>query len=600
MVDLARVMPEYVHKRARGGSCTYKEIDISSIPPADRDQRIVALRTSGMSTSDLAAQFGLSRQRIYQIIRRIRTTDKMGADRYQVKEQSEQVAAFLNRYQRVIADLASSGLSRSDIEARFALLLPDISQAVIRESLSRAEVIFNVSIQEHAFPAAAIEFAVWYALARDLKLGADFSVAMNQIDLAKAREVATFLDRQGLEAQTIANILIRIENARAYVAGNPAVSITKKRYEEVRREVLDELDRVFVQGMIPWPPTCQTVMKRLGGNYWAEALKNIGLTPDKRGRERGLLKFTENEYYSAIVDFLDQANATGQIETIDAYGAWVESEGRAGRRRPAAASVRQRYGSWTDAKRIVAGSGTRAAASLDMRRRIVTGRSSVGTLALHKAQEELRRFLAELDRTASSEVSSVVENFIKNYWQEFEYSRREWLRNIVRLDPEIVRQRLQQGGLSRRQRDALEQDPPNIGAALSDMYLDKMLSGTSGPRNTDSWLRSEAQAELDALHDDVVWYVEALHAIRNFLTHGSEEARNRLQIALASLAAEDSHFRLQRGISRRVLLDWLTSDKVQRLRTIAEAIPTAWRAMIVVESILQSSVNDASDGPSQL
>jgi hypothetical protein len=461
---------------------------------------------------------------------------------------------------------------------------------LIHDGLTKAEVIFDVNIQEYAFPTAAIEAAVWYAIACNLDLSLDISVAMHQIDLAEAWEVAAVLDQQGLEAEARAKILIMIANARAHAVENEAVTITKKRYDEVRREILDDLGLVSAQGIMPWPPTAQTVMKRLGGGYWAEALRNIGLTPDERGRERGLLRFTENDYDNAVVDFLAQANATGRPPTFEAYGDWVESEDRAGRRRPSAPAVRLRYTNWNNAKRMVAASGARTPASLHTRERIVTERSLVSTLALHKAQDELRSFFEELGKTASSEVSATVEKFIKMYWQEFEYSRREWLRAAVEVDPEAVGRRLQQGGLSRSQRDVLELHPPNISAALSDIYLDKMLSGRNGgPRNTDSWLRPEAQAELDALPDDVVARVEVLHQIRNFLTHGSEEARDRLRTALAHLASEDSRFALRRNISRRILLDWLTAEHAQRLRSIAEAIPSTWRAMIVVESVLESS-----------
>ena len=414
------------------------------------------------------------------------------------------------------------------------------------------------------------------------------SVAMHQIDLTEACEVSAALDQQGLEAETRANILIMIANARAYAVENEAATITKQRYDEVRREILDDLGLVSAQGVTPWPPGAQTVMKRLGGGYWAEALRNIGLTTE-RGRERGLLRFTESDYDNAIVDFLAQANATGRAPTFEAYCDWVESEDRAGRRRPSPAVVRMRYKNWNNAKRMVAASGVQTPASLHTRKRIVTERPLVGALALHKAQNELRSFLTELEKAASSEVSAIVEKFIKNYWQEFEYSRRGWLRAAVEMDPQVVERRLQQGGLSRSQRDELRQDPPNISAALSDIYLDRMLSGHSGgPRNTDSWLRPEAQAELDALPDNIVARVEVLHEIRNFLTHGSEEAKNRLRTALAYLASEDSRFTLRRSLSRRVLLDWLTAEHVQRLRSIAEAIPATWRAMIVVESILES------------
>ena len=122
---------------------------------------------------DLAAQFGISRQRIHQIIRRLggADADTARAVRREVREEQQRalVQAFLEQYQDIIVDLAASGSARADIEARFALLLPHTSTAVIRDSLTRAEVIFDVNIQEYAFPATAIESAVWYALARSLK-----------------------------------------------------------------------------------------------------------------------------------------------------------------------------------------------------------------------------------------------------------------------------------------------------------------------------------------------------------------------------------------------------------------------------------------------
>jgi hypothetical protein len=549
---------------------------------------------------DLAAQFGVSKQRVHQIIRRLggADADTARAVRREVREEQQDVLVrdFLEQYQDIIADLAASGSSRADIEARFTFLLPDIPIAIIHDGLARAEVIFDVNVQEYAFPTAAIESAVWYALARSLDLSMDLSLAIHQIDLAEAREVVNVLDQQGLEAKTRANILITIASARAHVVNNPTLTITKKCYDEKRREILDDLGLVSAQGVMPWPPTAQTVMKRLGGGYWAEALRSIGLTPDERGRERGLLRFTESDYDNAVVDFLAQANAIGQSPTSDAYREWVESEDRAGRRRPSDASVRLRYASWNNAKRMVAASGARTPASLHLRRKVVAGRSSVSTLSLHRAQDELRRFLAELDKTMPSEVAALVEEFIINYWQEFEYSRRDWLRSIIRMDSEAVERRLQQSGLSRSQRDALEQDPPNTIAALADIYLDKMLGGKNGgPCNTDGWLSPGVQSELDGLPENVVACVKLLHEIRNFLTHSSEEAKSRLQATLEHLASGDSRFTLRRRISRRILLDWLASDQTQRLRAIAESIPATWRAMIVVESVIQSSVDDSPD-----
>jgi hypothetical protein len=39
---------------------------------------------------------------------------------------------------------AASGLARSDIESKFALLSPDIPSAIIHDGLAKAKVIFDV------------------------------------------------------------------------------------------------------------------------------------------------------------------------------------------------------------------------------------------------------------------------------------------------------------------------------------------------------------------------------------------------------------------------------------------------------------------------
>jgi hypothetical protein len=546
--------------------------------PASRDQQIVILYAGGVPMSELASKYGLSRQRTRQIIRRLGGVEAEAARAVRRGLRSEQhraqVQAFLDQFHGVIVDLASSGSTRTDIEGRFSLLLPDVQAAVIQDSLTRADVIFDVNVQEYVFPTAAIEAAVWYVLACDLNLKADLISALRRIDLVEAQEVATVLGQQGLPAGARAEILTLVAAARAHAVDNPAVTIGKQRYDEIRRDILTALGLFSAQGVMPWPPTGQTVMKRLGGGYWAEALRYLGLTSSSRGRKRGLLRFSQDDYANAVVDFLAQAAVTGQATTFDAFGDWIDSEERAGRRRPSAPSIRLRYVTWYNAKRTVVAPGVRSPRSGQIQRSAIAAPSSIGALALHKAQDELRRFLLKLEPTTPSKTSAIAEEFIKGYSQEFEYSRRDWLRNAIALDPDSALRRREQGGLPRPQREALDQNPPNLTAGLSDVYLDRMLSGhDGGPRNTDSWLPSEAQAELDAIPDDVVVRIKVLRESRNYLTHSSAEARSRLQEALEMLAAQDSRFELRRPISRRVLLDWVTFEQAQRLRVIAGAVP---------------------------
>jgi hypothetical protein len=411
---------------------------------------------------------------------------------------------------------------------------------------------------------------------------------MHHVDPEEGAEVAAVLDRHGIEAEIQARILIMTANARAHAASDPAVTISRRLYDKLRGEILSELGLVSARGATVWPPSGQTVMTRLGGGYWAEALISMGLPPGEGGRERGLLRFTENDYENAVADFLASVEEIGHPSTYEAFSRWIDGEERTGRRRPSAPAVRLHFTSWNNARRIMASPGA-PAPGRRMRETRAPKRLTAGTFALHKAQSELERFLAQLEDTARAELSAAVDDFIKGYWQEFERSRRDWLRSVIGADPGAVSRRLGTGALPRHQREALQLDPPDLVTALSDIYLDRMLSGkTGGPRNTDSWLPPQAQAELDALPDDVIGRVSVLHEIRNFLVHGSDEARGRLQEALGDLATRDSRFTLRRNISWRILLDWLTSDQKERLQSIIEAIPAVWRAMVVVESVLES------------
>jgi hypothetical protein len=560
---------------------------------ATRDQQMVELYRSGTSMTALATQFKVSRQRVHQILRRCGavTAQTARSVRRNIREEHRagEVEAFLSQHQATITVLAASGAGRLDVEARFILLLPGIPAAVIGDAVASAGVLFDVNVQEFVFSPAVIESGVWYLLACDLQLPADPAIALKELDLVQGQEIAAALRQDELDPETVAMVLCRVAAARSYALQNPLVTLTKARFDSVRRQVLDDLGLTSAQGLAPWPPTSQTVMKRLGGGYWADALRGIGITPHTRGRSRGLVVFEEGEYDAAVVDFLAQSTATGQPATFEAYGEWVDSEDRAGRRRPSQGAVRLRYTSWINAKRMVIASGARSAPRITAHARPEVQPTSVGTIALHQAQTELARFRQEISGQRAGRVSAVAERFIKNYCQRFEYSRREWIRQTVFLDDQAIARRLASGSLSRAQRAALEQEPQDVMGALKDMYLDKMLSGPQGgPRNTDGWLRADAQVELDAMSDETVAKVKVLRETRNLLTHDSEEAKARLTQSIDALSSLDSGFNLRQATTRRVILIWLSGADGQRLRQLAEGIVATWRAMIVAESVLRT------------
>jgi hypothetical protein len=158
---------------------------------------------------------------------------------------------------------------------------------------------------------------------------------------------------------------------------------------------------------------------------------------------------------------------------------------------------------------------------------------------------------------------------------------------MIHMDPGAVSRRLAPSApkLEKKQRDALSSSPPDLGAVLTDRYLDRTLS-TGGITNSDGWLSPAVQAELDALPPLASAFYEVLRAARNLATHDSEESRSRMREALDAAAALDPDFEYQRPITERNVIRWLSANEQARLHRIAEVMPDIWRAMTAAEAVL--------------
>lgn len=130
-------------------------------------------------------------------------------------------------------------------------------------------------------------------------------------------------------------------------------SLSAAAYDRARVAYLDEHRILARPGVAVWPPTSQTLMKRLGDGSWAAAMAALGLTTNS-GRSRGSGAFSADDYRDAIVQFLssamDDADDTVTSDSFAQYTAWARSETANGARRPSGAAMRQHFGSWEAAK----------------------------------------------------------------------------------------------------------------------------------------------------------------------------------------------------------------------------------------------------------
>lgn len=178
-----------------------------------------------------------------------------------------------------------------------------------------------------------------------------FSVA-NDLTDGDPQTVSASL-REAVEAQTdkktekfIEPALKRIAAAQAAIAANSSMTLTANQYEKYRKELIKAGGLNVRHGVLVWPPTSQTIIKRSGG-YWNDALSSIGLNVHS-GRKRGGLRFTEKSYISALRSFAVWCARNSVSPSYKAYTQWVAKTDRKGKV-PSGAAIRQRYGSWSEA-----------------------------------------------------------------------------------------------------------------------------------------------------------------------------------------------------------------------------------------------------------
>jgi len=552
---------------------------------AERDLEIVRLYEQGIPGTQLAERYGVTRQRIDQILKARGAIDAAQArgvrSGRRAQELDNAVREFLDEHHGSLRSLAASGASRAEVERKFALLVPEIAPDVAHEAIMRSGLLFDVNREEYYFGHSVIEAGIWYLLARANGLLGTLQVALAELSLEEMSDLAESLDRLGIGPDSTRDVLLSIAAARRHLIDAPDMTISKKKYDEQRTSALEHLGLTGGQGSLVWPPTSQTVMKRLGNGYWKDALASVGITALNRGRSRGLIVFEESDYRGAIIDFLQHCGATGSPESFDSFEAWVSNEDRLGRQRPSGPAVRNFYQSWTNAKRTVL-TGWSVQSE---RPSSTTVAASVARTALHDASTAQRAGLSRLAGLSAQDRSAALVTFVKDYMGVFEARRRVWFRAIVKSDPKAAARRLNSPGLKPAQRALLELQPPDVEGALTDIYLDRLLGSPEGVRNTDAWLASDVQVELDSVSDADLRAMLVMRELRNFFTHDSAESKGRLTGAMGALGEISDRFRTDRPLTRRFVCRWLLSDDSARLTVLSGSVLAAWRGMLAAEAV---------------
>jgi hypothetical protein len=318
-----------------------------------RDHDMATRYSSGETLDSIGAEYGITRERVRQIVKKL---GGAGASEARAKRQKSGLLAqgatrlaFLERFGGIAADLAARGYSRPSVIARLKAVFPDINTAVADDALAGSEIIFDKKSMENRFSDATIIAGLWYLLGSELSLAPDGEWAAANLGDEAFDELPHALEDATISEDDLATILGLIGAAQRHAIDHPEITITGARYQELREELVAAFGLISDKGVSPWPPTRQTVMKRFGG--WNEALVEMGISTATKGRSKGLVQFTQEEYDDAVVAFKIHVQANGISPAVANYGPWAQAQTAAGFRRPSVSSMRNLYGSWGEMMR---------------------------------------------------------------------------------------------------------------------------------------------------------------------------------------------------------------------------------------------------------
>ena len=322
-----------------------------------RNQEIQRLwEEESLTLEEIGSKFGITRERTRQILRQLGAAEagEIRDKRRLEKEANEKVIArkVLEESISVIKALYDAGATKAHAIDLLASLYVDYDRETIQLAIDKSKLRFAQVTVTPKFSDDFIRAATYWVLA----LQHDFLATREEVAVSISHELLSEIlghVQQGLMPDYSAEeILRRIAGGKRALDSGATITLTHASYEETRLQVW-AAEGWAGSGEPYWPPTKQTVMKRLGNGYWKDAMQSIGVAPaGRQGRARGLLVYTEQDYEKAIVDYYWERAQSGLTPTHLGYEEWVKSQQIQGDQRPSAVSIRNFFGSWTRAIQV--------------------------------------------------------------------------------------------------------------------------------------------------------------------------------------------------------------------------------------------------------
>lgn len=326
-----------------------------------RDTEIHRMWAEDSATLETIAQrFSLTRERVRQIliVRGAASSAEIRERRRNRKQEFDdnEVAMILAASSSVIAAAARQAQTRGEVIESVTRLHPGAKAANIEGAIDRSGAKFVARrVFDSKFSDLSLQAALYFCAGAAVNMRfrtQDFSYLVTPNMLSSLDPDATGISLpSSIPFESIVRLIGVAEHLKEVEQLTPLSSTA---YDKFRLQVW-EREGWSGSGASHWPPTHQTIQKRLGEGFWKDATRAAGFPESPRkGRDRGPAQFSTEQYARAIADFVSNSTVRNLRPSVRGYELWRKELVDSGKRDiPSAGALRTKFGSW--AKAIAAG-----------------------------------------------------------------------------------------------------------------------------------------------------------------------------------------------------------------------------------------------------
>ena len=326
---------------------------------AARDLEMWNLYIEGKTLQEIGDTYGLSRERIRQRLEKFEDYGSYQARAWRKEKKAQElnshVEEFITKYGNDIRNKVQNGATRQSIAESFPKDYPDYPTTIWPLVAKRMKLVFDVDRSNFAHSDASVTAAVWFTVATIHEAASDHidveDELGNDLDDIKEHILVTVEDEEAAD-----EILTTVAAGKKHIetSDKSESSITKLQFDRVREDFIDAWGRTGEANSRIWPTTSQTVMKRLGGGFWTQALEACGVESGSALREYNRT-YSEQDMWDAVDAFYKYCVANDLHFVASNYDKWADHvrEENPGVSYPSFATLRNRLGKWSSVKRHV-------------------------------------------------------------------------------------------------------------------------------------------------------------------------------------------------------------------------------------------------------